>query len=195
MRFGEGARNDPARPRNRPQRLRRLPCLRDQLQGVEHFWQRRAIVRRTSLRRRSDRHIFQSRADLRGRTVSPYRNRALPQVLPALRRPALRAGVSDRGLLQAQGGRHRAGGLRQVHRLQVLLLGLPIRRARSGREAEGDEEMHAMRGSHLRQVAGRRSTANRPVSRPARPARACSATSTIRNRKCRWRYAKAAAMR
>ena len=37
----------------------------------------------------------------------------------------MRAGVPDRRVVQAQGGRHRAGGLRQVHRLQILLLGLP----------------------------------------------------------------------
>jgi Fe-S-cluster-containing dehydrogenase component len=38
-------------------------------------------------------------------------------------------------------------------------------------------------------------TASRPASRPARPARACSATCTIRNRKCRRRSARAAATR
>ena len=55
---------------------------------------------------------------------------ALPQELPALRGSALRAGVPHRRLVQAQGGRHRPGRLRQVHRLQILLVGLPLRRAR-----------------------------------------------------------------
>ena len=112
------------------------------------------------LRRRPDRHLLQPRADLRGRRVSEYRDRALPQVLPALRGPALRAGVPDRRQLQAPGGRHRAGRLRQVHRLQVLRLGLPLRRARNRRAAKGDEEVHAVRRPHLRRdAAGSRAQA------------------------------------
>ena len=143
---------------HRSQRLRRLSCLRDQLQGMEHFRFRRAVVRRESLRRRSDRHVLQPRADVRGRAISQYRNGAFPEILPALRGSAVRAGVSDRRFLQAQAGRHRAGGLRQMHRLQILLLGLSLRRARNRRKAEGDEEMHLVRGSHLRHDAA----GNRP---------------------------------
>ena len=58
-----------------------------------------------------------------------------PEVVPALRGPAVRAGVPDRRLLQARRGRHRARRLRQVHRLQVLRVGLPVRRARARRRA------------------------------------------------------------
>jgi sulfite dehydrogenase (quinone) subunit SoeB len=82
-----------------------------------------------------------------------HRDGALPEVLPALRGAALRAGVPHRGLLQAPRGRHRAGGLRQVHRLQVLLLGLPLRRARGRRGAQGDDQVHPVRGPHLRPLA------------------------------------------
>jgi Fe-S-cluster-containing dehydrogenase component len=53
---------------------------------------------RPALRRRPDRHLLQPRADLRGRRVPQHRDRALPQELPALRGPALRAGVPDRRL-------------------------------------------------------------------------------------------------
>ncbi len=42
-----------ARAGHRPQRLRRLPCLRDALQGMEHLGQRRSAGRREPLRRRS----------------------------------------------------------------------------------------------------------------------------------------------
>ena len=41
-------RDDPARPRHRPQRLRGLPRLRDELQGVEHVGSRRRHGRRAS---------------------------------------------------------------------------------------------------------------------------------------------------
>jgi sulfite dehydrogenase (quinone) subunit SoeB len=85
--------------------------------------------------------------------------------------------------------RHRAGGLRQVHRLQVLLLGLPLRRARARRAPEGDEEVHAVRGPHLR-PACRKPSASRPACWPARPMRACSATCMTRIRRSRWRSAR-----
>src|SRR3989338_11543184 len=86
---GRESKNDPARARHRPQCLRRLPCLRDQLQGMEHFRLRRAAVRREPLRLEPDRHVFQPRADLRHRTVSAQRDAAFPEILPALRRPAV----------------------------------------------------------------------------------------------------------
>ncbi len=113
-------------------------------------------VGRQSLRPRSDRNLLQPRADLRGGRISEHADGAFPQVLPALRGPALRAGVPDRGELQARRGWHRAGRLRQMHRLQVLRLGLSLRRARDRRTPEGDEEVHAVRGSHLRRVAAAR---------------------------------------
>ena len=68
-------RDDPARARHRSQRLRRLPRLRDELQGVEHVGLGRAARRRQSVRRGSDRHVLQPRADLRGRRVSRTRRR------------------------------------------------------------------------------------------------------------------------
>ena len=49
-----------------------------------------------------DRHLLQPRADLRGRQLPGHPDRPLPQELPALRGPALRAGVPDRRELQAQ---------------------------------------------------------------------------------------------
>ena len=78
-----------------------------------------------------------------------------PKSLPALRRPALRAGVPHRRQLQARRRRHRARRLRQVHRLQVLQLGLPLRRARARREAQGDDQVHAVRRPHPRRGAAR----------------------------------------
>ena len=94
---------------------------------------RRARWPTRTLRRGSDRHVLQPRADLRGRRVSRHADGALPEVVPALRGPAVRAGVPDRRELQARGGRHRARRLRQVHRLQVLRMGVPVRRARARR--------------------------------------------------------------
>ena len=63
--------------------------------------------------------------------------------------------------------------LRQVHRLQVLQLGLPLRRARARRAPEGDEEVHAVRGPHLRPAARR--------ARPHKPAcvKACPTSARI----------------
>ena len=52
-----------------------------------------------------------------------------PKSCSALRGPTLRClSRLYRCQLQAQERRHRAGGLRQVHRLQILQLGLPLRR-------------------------------------------------------------------
>jgi ferredoxin len=49
-----------------------------------------------------DRHVLQPRADLRGRRLSGHRDDPFPEELPALRRPAVRAGLPDRRELQAQ---------------------------------------------------------------------------------------------
>jgi len=99
--------------------------------------------------------------------------------MPALRRPALRARVPDRRQLQARGRRHRAGRQRHVHRLQVLLLGLSLRRARAGRAPEDHDQVHALRGPHLRRIAAGERTRARlrerlpdqraPVRRRQRP--------------------------
>ena len=66
-----------------------------------------------------------------------------------------RLAAQGRRVLQARRGRHRAGRLRQVHRLQVLRMGVPVRRARTRRAREGDEEVHAVRGPDLRHAVAR----------------------------------------
>ena len=71
-------------------------------------------------------------------------DRALPALLPALRRARLRHRLPDGRLLQARLGRHRARRRGQVHRLQALLVGLPLRRARARHRRGRDEEMHAL---------------------------------------------------
>ena len=88
------------------------------------------------LRRRSERHLLQPRADLRGRAVSRHADGALPEELPALRGSALRAGVPDRRFVQARRGRHRPRRLRQVHRAANTVAGpAPTARASSTRTA------------------------------------------------------------
>ena len=67
-----GDAHDPAGARDRPQRLRGLPRVRDELQGVEHVGRGGQSRRPASVRRRSDRHVLQPRADLRGRRVSRH---------------------------------------------------------------------------------------------------------------------------
>ena len=150
LRADASSRNDPARPRHRPQRVRRLPRLRDELQGVEHVGVGGAARRPRALRQGSERRVLQSRADLRGRRIPAHADRALPEVVPALRGSAVRARVPDRRLVQARRGRHRARRLRQMHRLQVLRLGVPLRRARDRSRAQGDDEVHALRRPDLR---------------------------------------------
>ena len=44
-------------------------------------------------------------------TIPQHRDGPFPQILSALRRSALRAGLPDRRFLQTQAGWHRAGGL------------------------------------------------------------------------------------
>src|SRR6266581_4937324 len=143
------AADDATGPGHRPQRLRRLPRLRDELQGMEYLRRGRAAGRPEPLRRRADGHLLQSRPDLRGRRVPRYRDRPFPQVLPALRGSALRPGLSDRSVLQAQGGRHRPRRLRQMHRLQILLVGLSLwcpRVRRAGQERADHRRRHRLVG-------------------------------------------------
>ena len=146
------------------------------LQGMEHLGLGRPARRRERLRREPDRHLLQPRPDLRSRRLPGYRDDPLPEELPALRGAAVRAGVPDRRELQARRRRHRPGRLRQVHRLQVLRMGLPVRRTRDRRRAPGDDQVHALRRPRLRRRSCAAPTGSRPASRPARPARACSAT-------------------
>ena len=98
-----------ARPGHRPRRLRRLPCLRGELQGMEHRRLRRGAVRPASLWRRRLRRLAQPRPHLRGgaggrrdrRRGRRGAHRAFPEILPALRGRALRHRLPDRRLLQA----------------------------------------------------------------------------------------------
>ncbi len=143
-----------ARPRHRPRHLRRLPGLRDQLQGMEHRRLLGAAHRPGSLRRRSARRLAQPHPRLRGGRGREQPDGALPALVPALRGAGLRDRVPDRRLLQARRGRHRAGQSRHLHRLQAVLLGLPLRRARVRLRRRRDEEMHAVRRPHLQRGAG-----------------------------------------
>jgi Fe-S-cluster-containing dehydrogenase component len=61
-------------------------------------------------------------------------------------------------------------------------------------EAQGDDQVHAVRGPRHRPRCPKPS-ASRPACWPARPTRACSATCTTRTRWCRWPSASAAATR
>ena len=90
------------------------------------------------------------------RASSRHRDDPLPEELPALRGPAVRPGLPDRRELQEEERRHRPGRLRQVHRLQVLRMGVPVRRARDRRGAPGDDQVHALRRPHRGRVAGGR---------------------------------------
>ena len=82
----------PARPGHRPQRLRGLPRLRHQLQGMEQQRRGRADERPEPLRRRPQRHLLQPRADLRGGRVpvSPRRCTSRRAACTAKTRPACR---------------------------------------------------------------------------------------------------------
>ena len=152
-----------ARPGHRPRRLRRLPRLRGELQGVEHRRLRRGLVRPASLRRRRFRRLAQPRPHLRGRAGGRRdrrrggrgAHRAFPEILPALRRRALRHRLPDRRVLQALGRRHRAGRRGQMHRLRAVRLGLPLWRARDGPCRRRHEEMHAVHRPHLQRDAAR----------------------------------------
>ena len=108
-----------------------------------------------------------------------------PALVPALRDAGLRHRLPDRRVLQARRRRHRAGQSRHLHRLQALLLGLPVRRAGIRLRRRHDEEVHAVRRPHLQRRRLRRRTASRPACAPVRPARGISATSAIRQAPCR----------
>ena len=146
-----------ARPCHRPRRLRRLPCLRGELQGMEHRRLRRGAVRPAPLWRRCLRRLAEPRPHLRGgaggrrdrRRGGRGAHRAFPEILPALRGRALRHRLPDRRLLQALGRRHRAGRRGQMHRLRAVRLGLPVWRARDGPCRRRHEEMHAVHRPHL----------------------------------------------
>ena len=80
-----------------------------------------------------------------------------------------------------------------LHRLQAVLLGLPLWRARVRRGRRRDEEMHALHRQDLQREPAAKRSACPPASRPARRRRAISAISTIPNRTSRTSRASAAA--
>ena len=132
-------REEEARPRHRPRHLRRLPGLRDRLQGMEHRRLSPApLTDQRPLRRGADGvwfnrvHSYEVERDGATGTAA---HRAFPALLPALRDAGLRHRLPDRRLLQARRGRHRAGQRGHLHRLQAVRLGLPLRRARDGRRS------------------------------------------------------------
>ena len=149
-----------------------------------------ALVRPASLRRRRFRRLAEPRPHIRGgargrrdrRRGGRGAHRAFPEILPALRRRALRHRLPDRRVLQALGRRHRAGRRGQMHRLRPVRLGLPLWRARDGPCRRRHEEMHAVHRPHLQRDVRKRSTACRPACAPARPMPAISAISAIRRR-------------
>ena len=101
------------------------------------------------LRRRPARRLVQPRAHYEAGEGADEPHGAFPALLPALRGAGLRHRLPDRRLLQARRGRHRAGRRGHLHRLQAVLLGLPLRRARVRRRRRRHEEMHAVRRPHL----------------------------------------------
>ena len=126
-----GARPGQARPRHRPRHLRRLPGLRHLLQGMEHAGLFGTPDRSGSLWRRSHR-ASGSTASMATRTGEGAATRTVhfPRSCLHCEDAGLRHGLPDRRLLQARRGWHRAGQSRDLHRLQALLLGLPLWRAR-----------------------------------------------------------------
>ena len=93
---------------------------------------------------RAARRLGQPRLQLRGGRGGGRAHRALSQELLPLRDAGLRHRLPHRRLLQARRGRRRAGRLRQVHRLQAVRLGLPLRRPRARRGGRHHEEVHAV---------------------------------------------------
>jgi Fe-S-cluster-containing dehydrogenase component len=92
---------------------------------------------------------FLNRAQLRDGDRRTRSHGAFPALLPALRGARLRHRLSDGRQLQASRGRDRSGQSRHLHRLQAVFLGLSLRRAGIRPRRRRDEEMHALRGSHL----------------------------------------------
>jgi len=119
---------------------------------------------------------------------------ALPAFLPALRDARLRHRLPHGGELQARRGRHRPRRRGQVHRLQAVLVGLPVRGARVFAGRGRDEEMHAVHRPHLQREPARSRTRTRlragvpdagaPLRRPGR-SRIEGVEAGRRTRRCR----------
>ena len=169
-----------ARPRHRSRHLRRLSCLRGQLQGMEQRRPHGAADRSRSLRRQAVGRLVQPRAHLRGRR---RRRRAAPCIsrAPACIASSRPASRSARPAPPTSAPRTAScwSTRMSVHRLQAVLLGLPLRRARIRLRCRRDEEMHALHRPDLqREPRGDRPRAGLRLDLP-RAARAISAISAI----------------
>jgi hypothetical protein len=143
------------RPRHRSRHLRRLPCLRGQLQGMEHPRVRRSP---TSTPMAPIRRAPGSTGSTPSNVTPGQRagaDRALPQILPALRRRALRDRLPDGRQPQARPRTASFWSPKTVHRLRAVRLGLPLRRARDGPGRKRHEEMHALRRPDLQRDPAR----------------------------------------
>ena len=157
---GAAAGPEKARPRHRPRYLRRLPCLRHRVQGMEQRRAYGAAPRFRPLWRECLGGVVQPHPFLRRRRRRRRADGLFPTILPALRGTRLRHGVSDRRLLQARRGWDRAGRRIDLHRLQAVLLGVSLWRPRIRCRRRRHEEMHLMHRPHLqRKPAGRGSPA------------------------------------
>ena len=84
------ARPEEARPGDRPRHLRRLPCLRGELQGMERERPFRAADRFQRLPGEAGGRVVQPHPQLRGGRGGGEPHRAFPALLPALRGARLR---------------------------------------------------------------------------------------------------------
>jgi ferredoxin len=139
-----------ARPRHRPRHLRRLPRLRGRLQGMEHRRPPAALTDYAPYGAKPDGVWFNrvrhyeagERGTLPGRTVN------VPMSCLHCEEPTcVTVCPTGASYKRAEDGIVLVD--RQVHRLQALRLGLPLRRARARRRRRRDEEVHALRRPHL----------------------------------------------
>ena len=185
-RSNQGAHDDPAGPRHRPERLRRLPRLRDHLQGMEHLGRGGPAGRREAVRRGPDRHVLQPRADLRSRRISATRETIhFPKTClhcedpPCV--PVCPTGASYK---------RKEDGIVLVDYDKCIGCKYCAWACPYGAR-ELDEERKEMTKCTLcvdrinDEASARSAIASRPACWRARPGRACSATSRIRTRKCR----------
>ena len=151
-----GDANDAARARHRPQRLRRLPRLRDELQGVEHVGRGRAARRSQALRQGPDRHVLQPRADLRGRRISRTRRRCISRsrCLHCEDPPCVPVCPTGASYKRAEDGIVLVDYDKCIG-CKYCAWACPYGVREIDAAAQGDEEVHAVRRPHLRRGAAR----------------------------------------